>query len=406
MTDIQILQQPFVLPCGQRLENRLCKAAMGENLATPEGAPSPGLFTLYDRWSRSGAGLLITGNVMIDWRALGSQDNVIIEDDTHLSLLSQWAQTAQQNGAACWMQLNHPGRQAPRAFNREAVAPSAVPLEPKAIFHTPRPLKEEEIIDIVDRFGNAASVAQQAGFSGIQIHAAHGYLISQFLSPHTNRREDKWGGNTSGRARFLLEIFRDIRQKTSADFPISIKINSADFQRGGFTEEASLEVIRLLSGEGVDLLEISGGTYEKAAMMGHAQKESTRQREAYFSEFIVKARQATSIPLMLTGGFRSIEAMADALRRDELDIIGLARPFARNPQVAKELLEGKITSYPVPPVRVGIPAIDRRGLLDTIWHTLQLQRMGAGKDPKPEMSGWAALWLVVKQMLFGSIPKK
>jgi 2,4-dienoyl-CoA reductase-like NADH-dependent reductase (Old Yellow Enzyme family) len=379
---------------------------MGENLAGAESEPTPELLTLYDRWSSSGAGLLITGNVMVDLRAMGSGENVVVENDRHLALLTQWAETAQQNGSACWMQINHPGRQAPRAFNREAVAPSAVPLAPRSVFYTPRPLTGREIFDIIDRFGNTAAVAQRAGFSGVQIHAAHGYLISQFLSPRTNQRNDEWGGSISKRARFLLEIYRNMRQKTEVGFPISVKINSADFQRGGFTEEESLEVIGMLSAEGVDLLEISGGTYEKAAMMGHAQKESTRQREAYFADFIVKARQTTRTPLMLTGGFRSLGAMADALRNNELDIIGLARPFALNPRVAHDLLEGKIESSPVPPVRVGIPAIDRRGLLDTVWHNLQLKRMGSGKDPKPEMSGWTALWQSGKQILLRRLLKK
>lgn len=400
MTDIQILQQSFQLPCGATIMNRFCKSAMSENMADNDGKPSQKILNLYKNWSTSRAGILISGNVMVDRNSLGEKYNVVVEDETHLSTLKEWADITQVNGSDLWMQINHPGRQAPKAINKETVAPSAVGLQQKSVFATPRPLTEKEIWDIIDRFGNTASIAKKAGFKGVQIHGAHGYLVSQFLSSRTNQREDQWGGSLENRAQFALEIYRNIRKKVGDSYPIGIKINSADFQKGAFSEEESLQVIDLLSSEGIDLIEVSGGTYEKAAMMGVTQKESTKKREAYFADFIVKARKRTKTPLMLTGGFRSIEVMAKALKNDELDFIGLARPFARNPQVTKDFLEGTITKSPVPPIRVGIKLIDKLGFLDTVWHSIQLERIGSGKEPDLKMGGWKPFRKTIKDAFF------
>ena len=173
------------------------------------------------------------------------------------------------------------------------------------------------------------------------VHGAHGYLVSQFLSPNSNVRTDQWGGSIDNRARLLLEIVEQTRKVVGATFPISVKLNSADFQRGAFTEEESLEVIDMLSAEGMDMIEVSGGTYEKAAMMGAGKKvkESTQKREAYFADFIVKARARTKAPLLLTGGFRTLEIMEKAIENYELDFVGLARPFAVFPHLSKELFD-------------------------------------------------------------------
>jgi 2,4-dienoyl-CoA reductase-like NADH-dependent reductase (Old Yellow Enzyme family) len=401
MTDIQIIQQPFTLPCGAILSNRFCKSAMSENMADSGGKPSEKIHHLYDRWSHSGAGLIISGNVMIDKRALGEKNNVYVEDESSMKELKEWASISQQYGAALWMQINHPGRQAPKTVNKDIVGPSAVGLKQKAMFKTPRPMTEAEILDAIERFGNTALIAKKAGFLGVQIHGAHGYLVSQFLSSRTNQREDQWGGSLDNRARFAIEVYRNMRKKVGADFPIGIKINSADFQKGAFSEEESLQVIDMLSVEGIDMIEVSGGTYEKAAMMGITQKESTRKREAYFADFIIKARKRTKTPLMLTGGFRSISVMAAAIKNDELDFIGLARPFALNPQVAKDFLDGKITKCEVPQIAVGVNTIDKMGFLDTLWHALQLERMAKGKEPDLKMSGWKPFRRVMKEIIFG-----
>jgi len=259
---------------------------------------------------------------------------------------------------------------------------------PSSLYIQPRPLEEEEILDLIERYGNAALLAKESGMGGAQIHGAHGYLVSQFLSPLTNLRTDKWGGSLENRARFVLEIYRNMRKKVGANFPLSIKINSADFQRGAFTEEESTEVIRLLDAEGMDLIEVSGGTYERAAMVGTQQKESTKQREAYFIDFIVKVRELINTPLMLTGGFRTASTMNAAVMNNELDFIGLGRPFCVFPNVASELISGDRTDCTVPDLLTGVDKIDMTGMLQTPWNQFQLIRMGKGLEPDINMDLW------------------
>ncbi|MBT7817007.1 MAG: NADH oxidase, partial [Polaribacter sp.] len=230
----------------------------------------------------------------------------------------------------------------------------------------------------------------------------HGYLVSQFLSALTNLRTDQWGGSLENRARFALEIYRNMRKKVGAGFPIGIKINSADFQRGAFTEEESLEVIDMLSAEGIDMIEVSGGTYEKAAMMGAGKKvkESTKKREAYFADFIQKARAKTKAPLLLTGGFRTLDVMAKAIENNELDFVGLARPFAVFPYLSKEFFEGTRTEVHIPPVKTGLKFIDKMGFLDISYFSHQMKMMGKGNLPNPKLSVWSVLFHFIKKTVF------
>ena len=395
MTASEILNQPFVLPCGVTIPNRIVKSAMSENNADPGGRPSKAIIQLYETWGKGGAGILMTGNVMVDARALGEARNVVIENDDYSSELSEWAEKCQKNGSHLWMQINHPGRQAPK-FNKEVVSPSDVELAiMKGMFKQPRPLTEEEIWKIIEAFGRTALLAKTSGFKGVQIHGAHGYLVSQFLSSRTNLRKDKWGSSLENRTRFVLEIYKNMRNKVGSTFPIGIKINSADFQRGAFSEEESLEVIQLLSEAGMDLIEVSGGTYERAAMMGHRKKKSTNEREAYFADFIIKARKITKTPLLLTGGFRTVEVMGSALQNDELDFIGIARPFAVDPFLANRLLDGSITSIKAGKVNTGLRFIDRMGFMDTAWHAANMKIMGQGKMPKQNLSPWKVFFKFV-----------
>ena len=293
----------FTLPNGSVLKNRIAKSAMSENFGTRHHAPSQGLIHAYRVWAKGNPGLLITGNVMIDSMALGEARNVVVEDYKHFELLKEWAKSVDGTGVHLWPQINHPGRQAFAAINRDVVAPSAIPLKmgsASKMFKVPTALTEDAIWAIIKRFGNTARILKEAGFTGCQIHGAHGYLVSQFLSPISNVRTDQWGGSLSNRARFVLEVYREIRRQVGVEYPVGIKINSADFQRGGFTEEASMEVIRLLGNEGIDLIEISGGTYEKPAMIKGDRKKSTIAREAYFLDYIEKARKLIDTPLLLT----------------------------------------------------------------------------------------------------------
>ena len=395
-----ILSQPISLPQGAVIKNRLLKSAMSEALANREGAPTPELVKLYQAWADGGIGLCITGNVMIDAQALGEPGNVVIEDDRHLASLQAWAQAATRNKTHCWVQLNHPGKQAPKGLNKETVAPSAVPFraDMKAFFATPRALTDAEIRAIIARYAQAAAVVKKAGFTGVQIHGAHGYLVSQFLSPHHNTRTDDWGGSAEKRRRFVLAVYAAMRAAVGADFPVGIKLNSADFQRGGFTEDESIDTIRALSEAGMDLIEISGGTYEAPAMTGiktqSPLKESTRQREAYFLDFAEKARAAVKTPLAVTGGFRSPEGMAQAIQSGAVDMVGLARILAIEPDAPQRLLAGKAALHLVKPITTGIQAIDKLGLLEVSWYTGQLKRIGRGQATKPNESG---LWVFAKQ---------
>lgn len=381
------LNQPFTLPCGVTIDNRIAKSALSEGIAEPNGRPSKALFNLYERWGKGGAGFLLTGNVMVDKNHLVNANVMIAEDESFLEDYKKLAQKAQANGTPLWMQINHPGRQAPVYLDKAPVSASNVKM-PSKLYLEPRPLEEEEILDLIERYGNAALIAKKAGMKGAQIHGAHGYLVSQFLSPLTNLRKDKWGGSLDNRARFVLEIYRNMRSKVGTDFPLGIKINSADFQRGAFKEEESMEVIKMLDAEGMDLIEVSGGTYERAAMVGTTQRESTRQREAYFMEFIVKVRKLVKSPLMLTGGFRKAQTMATAIENGELDFIGLGRPFCLFPNVVKDIISGQLADCSVPDLLTGVEKIDQSGMLQTPWHQFQLVRMGKRLDPDPQMDIW------------------
>lgn len=377
MTDA--LAEPLSLTDDVTLPNRIGKAAMSENLCGTDGAPTEGLVRLYDRWGRGGAGMLITGNVIVHRDGRTEPHNVVIEDDAHLPMLKRWADAAQARGAKLFMQINHAGRQTMRAVTWEPVAPSAVAVKRPGVFSVPRPLAQREIEDLVDRYAFAASQAHQAGFAGVQIHGAHGYLVSQFLSPLTNLRDDRWGGSLDNRMRFVLEIARAMRKATSPSFAITAKLNSADFQRGGFSPEDSVRVAEALEAEGLDMLEISGGSYEKPAMMGAA-RESTRQREAYFLEYAEQMRETVKMPLMVTGGFRTRAGMLEARETGAVDVVGIGRPFAVDPDLARRILEGDETPLEEGDTAVGVRLFD--DLLNLWWYQAQMKRMAEGKEPE------------------------
>lgn len=382
---IELLSAPFELPNGTILANRLVKSALSEGLADENAAPGERLRTLYRRWADSGVGLTITGNVMVDRRAIGEPGNVVVEDDSHAAALADWAHVAKSGGSAAWVQINHPGRQVVRNLSAHPVAPSAVAVPGTAgMFAVPRALTEEQILEIIGRFATTARIVTEAGFDGVQIHGAHGYLVSQFLSPLSNRRTDDWGGTPENRRRFLLEVVRAIRGSVGPGVPVSVKLNSADFQRGGFSPEESLEVVRALATEGIDLLEVSGGTYVSAAMLGvdPSLKESTRRREAYFLDYAETVRaQLPDVPLLLTGGFRTLDGMADAISGGAVDLVGLGRPLTVEPDVPREILDGSVDGSHVRPRRSGIRMLDN--LIELVYYSVQMRRMSGGKEPAP-----------------------
>ncbi|MDX2682140.1 NADH:flavin oxidoreductase/NADH oxidase family protein [Streptomyces sp. NY05-11A] len=383
------LDTPLTLPNGQVLPNRLMKSALSESLGDKNNAPDERLSRLYSTWGRGGYGLMITGNVMVDRSQLGEPGNIVIEDERDLDALSRWTKTARDTGVPIWAQLNHPGRQAnPLALGHTPVAPSPIaPNLPGA--KTPRELRPAEIEGLIERFARAAAVCERAGFSGVQVQAAHGYLISQFLSPLSNRRTDNWGGDFERRMRFCLEVVRRIRARVTPSFAVGIKLNSADFQRGGFSEDESRAVLAALAHEGVDLIEVSGGSYESMAMSGSA-AASTRAREAYFLEYAHTVREVVgNIPITVTGGFRTRDAMQRAVQAGECDVIGIGRPAITTPDAARLILEGRAERLTAHQMRYGMRSLLGRvtdlkaldGVLDLSWHTDQLHRLGSGKHP-------------------------
>jgi 2,4-dienoyl-CoA reductase-like NADH-dependent reductase (Old Yellow Enzyme family) len=253
-------------------------------------------------------------------------------------------------------------------------------------------MTEAEIEETIARFATSATLAKKAGFTGVQIHGAHGYLVSQFLSPRHNQREDRWGGSPENRRRFVLEVYRAIRAAVGPDFPVGIKLNSADFQRGGFTEEESMDVVEALAAAGIDLIEVSGGTYEApVAVTGAKPTERTRQREAYFLEYAEKVRARVSIPIVVTGGFRSGKAMKEALQSGAMDMIGLARTLAVQPDLPNRLFAQEDYTVELPRPTTGIKALDLASMLDITWYEAQLERIGSGRPVKADLCPWVAV---------------
>jgi 2,4-dienoyl-CoA reductase-like NADH-dependent reductase (Old Yellow Enzyme family) len=352
------LADSLTLPCGAVLPNRIAKGAMTEGLADPWNRATARHATLYKRWAEGGLGLSLTGNIMVDRRYLERAGNVAIEgeqDAEAMAALRAYAEAGKSAGGAIWVQLSHAGRQAQKSTQTEPVAPSAVGevALPGGRFGKPRALSGDEIRDVIARFAHAAGVVKEAGFDGVQIHSAHGYLLSEFLSPLINKREDEWGGDIEGRSRLLIETIAAVREKVGPGFPVAVKLNSSDFQKGGYSFEDCIEVVKRLETTSIDLLEISGGNYEQPSMMGiegmepvyedgEFVKETTRAREAYFLNYAGAIRENFTKPLMVTGGFRSRAAMERALTEEGVSVIGIARPVCVEPDAPKALLDGSM----------------------------------------------------------------
>lgn len=416
-----ILAQPLTLPCGARLPNRIAKAAMTEGLADPAGRPTAELERLYGLWSDGGAGLLLSGNIQVDGDHLERPGNVIIDrapDPAMQAALARWAAAGTRNGNHLWAQINHAGRQTQRNINPHPKAPSAVKLGlPGGQFGEPVALKVPEIEEIVRRFGVCAAACKAAGFTGVQVHAAHGYLLSQFLSPRSNQRRDQYGGALENRARALLDCVNAVRAAVGPRFPVSVKLNSADFQKGGFAFADSVQVAQWLQAAGVDLLEISGGTYEQPKLLGVAGMEeeeqqavapSTLMREAYFVDFALAMQEKVSIPLMVTGGFRRRAAMEQALSAGGADVIGLGRPMCVVTDAPARLLAGEteLPRYEAQLAMFGpsLAVLNRSNTLRTIgsfgvqyWFYAQLDALGRTGIAQPQRSVFAAAIDVVLQ---------
>ena len=398
---------PLSLPNGQSVPNRLCKAAMEENMAEAGQVPGAALVNLYTQWAKGAPGMILTGNVMVDPAAMTGPGGVVLEhgtlDDTDIrARFETWAKAGKSGGSKLVMQISHPGRQIYAAQGTEPVSASATKLEmgsdvANKMFARARALKGDEIRGIIRRFAETALAAQSAGFDGVQIHAAHGYLLAQFLSPLTNLRGDDWGGPLENRAKLLLEVVRAIRARVNDDFIVGVKLNSADFQKGGYDVQDASQVVDWLNAEAVDFVEISGGSYESAAMMGDAtdgRLDSTARREIYFLDFAKDIAKAANMPLMVTGGVTKRATAEMALAEDGVDMVGIARAMAYYPQLPADWKAGKQLEAHVPrPTMKNKVIASLSGMAMT---KANLYRIGDGKRPKP--SPRPILSLIAQQM--------
>ena len=384
---------------------------MTEGLADPDDRATGRHDVLYGRWSDGGAAMLLTGNVMVDRRYLERPGNVVIDGNGGEAALRSWAAAGTRAGNHLWMQISHPGRQCTRMSSSHPVSPSSEKLKGMmGLVAPPRALEGHEIREIIQRFAHVARTAKQAGFTGVQIHCAHGYLISQFLSPRSNRRTDEWGGSLENRARFALEVYAAVRDAVGADFPVAVKLNSADFQKGGFSKEESTQVAHWLAERGLDLLEISGGTYEQMAMFSDTgqdtekKAESTRRREAYFLDYARDMRAALdATPLMVTGGFRTPELMREVVASGEVDVVGIGRPFCVAPELSRAILDGSTVPLPTPEkhLRLGPGVMGRassvrsirtlNGQAEVAFFYRQIFELSAGRVPKLVLGAWSAM---------------
>lgn len=387
-----LLFTPITLPNGTTIKNRFFKSAMSEGMGTRDFQPKKNIATLYKRWAEGGTGLIITGNIMVDPKGTAEPGNIVFDKNSNMEILKDWEKQGQQHGAKVMVQLNHPGKQVPKTIAKETVAPSTIPLGNglNKLFSTPRALTTSEVEELVQKFVTSAKVAKEAGFSGVQIHAAHGYLISQFLSPHDNRRTDKYGGSLENRMRFLKEIYLGMREELGKDFTIGIKINSTDFKEDGLTEEDSLKTIIELANLGLDFVEISGGTYERPAMMG-ATSKSTNQ--VFFAEYSKKLKQKIEIPVVVTGGIRSINAMNTLLNDNTTDFIGIARPLTIDPNIPNKIKQGTYTIVETTRVSTGVKKLDKifGSLLGIVYYQVLMQNIAKGKEPKATKNAWPSL---------------
>lgn len=393
------LFDPLALPNGSILPNRLAKAAMEENMADADHAPSTQLIRLYQAWAEGGAGLLISGNVMVDSRAMTGPGGVVLEDDRQLARFEHWARVGRAKGAQFWLQINHPGRQMQVNLGQPTWAPSAVALELGNLskrFATPQEMTLAVIQEVIERFARTARLAEQAGFTGVEIHAAHGYLLSQFLSPLSNQRSDQWGGSLENRARLLLEIVKAVRAVVAPGFAVAVKLNSADFQRGGFSAEDAQQVVRLLDGLGVDLVELSGGSYEAPAMQGQARDGRTLAREAYFLEFAREIRAVASMPIMVTGGIRRAPVAQEVLASG-IEMVGIGTALAIDPNLPRDWQLGRGNAPQLPPITWNNKVLASLANMAVVKY--QLHKLSQGRESQPDVSPlWALLTQQVKDI--------
>jgi len=375
------LFSPLTLPSGRVVGNRIAKAAMEEGMAGRGQAPDRRLIALYRRWGAGGAGLLITGNVMVHAEALTGPGGIVLDAATPLEPFAEWARAGKAAGAAMWMQISHPGRQVQANMPGVVWGPSDLAVDVgkhSKRFGRPIAMTAEQIAATVERFAITARRAEQAGFDGVEVHAAHGYLLSQFLSPLVNTRTDEWGGSLENRVRMLLDVVRAVRAAVSPEFAVAVKLNSADFQRGGFDADDARRVIAMLAPLGVDLVELSGGSYESPAMSGRPADSGTTAREAYFLELATELARTSPLPLMLTGGITRRETTERVLAGN-VAVVGIGTALAATPDLPQRWREDLEATGTLKPVTWSDKSLASIAGMALVRH--QMRRMARGKEP-------------------------
>jgi 2,4-dienoyl-CoA reductase-like NADH-dependent reductase (Old Yellow Enzyme family) len=327
---------------GMTLKNRLVRSATWEGMAAPDGRPTAKLAAQYATLAQGGVGLIITGYTFIrpDGKQLPGQMGIHTDDFCpDMRLL---ADAVHREGGKICLQLVHTGGQASSAeAGRRPLAPSAVKVDQYT--ELPEELSEDGIRELIAFFGEGARRAWECGFDAVQLHAAHGYLVNQFLSPLTNQRTDCWGGDVEGRSRFLMESYRSVRANVGADFPVLVKLNGSDNLTGGLTLDDAVHAARALSAEGVDAIEVSSGTPASGGETPVRQHIDIPSQEAYNLNLAERIRSAVICPVMVVGGLRSFEVSAAIIRRGEADYIALSRPLIREPDLPRRWRGGDET---------------------------------------------------------------
>jgi 2,4-dienoyl-CoA reductase-like NADH-dependent reductase (Old Yellow Enzyme family) len=321
------------------LPNRLVRSATGERAADDQGRATEDLLRITEKLAEGEVGLIILGHAFVHPMGRASLRMTGIHQDDLIPGLSRITEAVHKYASKVALQINHAGRQT----SKEIIASS--PLAPSVVSeYAPegevKVLNDQEIEEIIECFAQAARRAKEAGFDAVQIHGAHGYLASQFLSPMMNRRQDKWGGTLAERMHFLQEVVRRVRKLVGAHFPLLIKLNADEFIAGGLSVEEACAAAKMLEAEGIDAIEISGGIRETAGLIVRKDIDAP-EKEAYFLPYARKFRQATSLPLILVGGLRTLAVMERILRDEEADFISMCRPFIRQPDLARQLKAGE-----------------------------------------------------------------
>lgn len=370
------LFQPFTLPGGVVLKNRVIKAAMSDSLGDGRGNPTDTQVRLYQRWAEGGAAAMIIGEVQCSPLFAEKPGNLVLTADAELEKFRALAASVASHGAQLWCQLGHAGAMAHPPISKPK-GPSAIDVPGLSC----DALKIDEIRALPAEFARTAALANQLGFGGVQIHSAHGFLLSQFLSPLFNQRNDEYGGSIESRMRLLIEVIRAVRDAVDTQFVVSVKLNATDQLEGGFAEDEALQVIHALDKLNIDFIDISGGTYFPGAPSSSDRIGSG----PYFVEFANRARAITSKPLMVTGGFKTCEHAEAAVSTSAADMIGLARALVLEPALPSKwqrdsMFKPNFPSFESPP-EGGI----------TAWYTMRLTQIGEERENQDDLALLAAI---------------